>query len=106
MSDPSSIPSNGEIRMNETTLMIPDEIRADGPAFAKAAPDMRRVVVAIDPSGTAGQSDDGDSIGIVVAGVGVDGVSVFACIATGFPTKSRAKIASTVRPSGASSYQF
>ena len=37
------------------------------------APQMARVVVAIDPSGTKGQSDKGDSIGIVVAGKGVDG---------------------------------
>ena len=37
------------------------------------APQMARVVVAIDPSGTKGQSDNGDSIGIVVAGKGVDG---------------------------------
>jgi phage terminase large subunit-like protein len=37
-------------------------------------PDMRRVVVAIDPSGTRGASDGGDSIGIVVAGLGVDGL--------------------------------
>lgn len=37
------------------------------------APDMRRVVVAIDPSGTGGEDDNGDSIGIVVAGLGVDG---------------------------------
>lgn len=36
-------------------------------------PDMARVVVAIDPSGTAGASDDGDSIGIIVAGKGIDG---------------------------------
>ncbi|SHI79719.1 Large terminase phage packaging protein [Aureimonas altamirensis DSM 21988] len=36
-------------------------------------PDMQRVVVAIDPSGTAGSSDEGDSIGIVVAGRGIDG---------------------------------
>jgi predicted phage terminase large subunit-like protein len=38
-------------------------------------PDMQRVVVAIDPSGTAGEEDDGDSVGIVVAGKGVDGVA-------------------------------
>jgi phage terminase large subunit-like protein len=38
-------------------------------------PDLQRVVVAIDPSGTAGESDDGDSIGIVVAGKGVDGLA-------------------------------
>ncbi|CAB4140372.1 COG5323 Uncharacterized conserved protein [uncultured Caudovirales phage] len=35
-------------------------------------PEMARVVVAIDPSGTSG-ADDGDDIGIVVAGRGVDG---------------------------------
>lgn len=38
-----------------------------------AVPDMLRVVVAIDPSGTRGASDSGDSIGIVVAGKGTDG---------------------------------
>lgn len=42
-------------------------------AFARSAPEMRRVVVAVDPSGTRGAEDDGDSIGIVVAGVGIDG---------------------------------
>lgn len=36
------------------------------------APEMARIVVAVDPSGTSG-SDDGDDIGIVVAGKGVDG---------------------------------
>lgn len=39
----------------------------------KNAPEMRRIVVAVDPSGTGGSSDDGDSIGIVVAGKGIDG---------------------------------
>ena len=39
----------------------------------KVVPEMQRIVVAVDPSGTAGESDDGDSIGIVVAGKGVDG---------------------------------
>lgn len=39
----------------------------------RQAPDMVRVVVAIDPSGTQGKSDDGDSIGIVAAGKGADG---------------------------------
>ncbi len=37
------------------------------------APELIRVVVSVDPSGTAGEGDDGDSIGIVVAGKGVDG---------------------------------
>ncbi|MBR1156865.1 DNA-packaging protein [Bradyrhizobium sp. JYMT SZCCT0428] len=36
-------------------------------------PEMKRTVVAIDPSGTRGQDDGGDSVGIVVAGLGVDG---------------------------------
>jgi hypothetical protein len=36
------------------------------------APRMRRIVVAVDPSGTKGD-DTGDDIGIVVAGIGVDG---------------------------------
>jgi len=35
--------------------------------------EMSRVVIAIDPSGTDGDSDDGDAIGIVAAGRGVDG---------------------------------
>jgi phage terminase large subunit-like protein len=38
-----------------------------------ALPDMKRVVVAVDPSGTRGQGDGGDSVGIVVAGLGSDG---------------------------------
>ena len=37
-----------------------------------AAPDLQRVVVAVDPSGSTG-SDQGDAQGIVVAGIGVDG---------------------------------
>ena len=38
------------------------------------APDMRRIIVAVDPSGARGADDEGaDSIGIVVAGKGVDG---------------------------------
>jgi phage terminase large subunit-like protein len=36
-------------------------------------PDMKRVVVAIDPSGTKGAEDSGDSVGIVVCGLGSDG---------------------------------
>jgi len=37
-------------------------------------PDMQRVVVAIDPSGTRGASDGGDSVGIIVAGLSVEGM--------------------------------
>jgi phage terminase large subunit-like protein len=36
-------------------------------------PDMKRVVVAVDPSGTRGEEDSGDSVGIIVAGLGTDG---------------------------------
>lgn len=38
----------------------------------KAAPQMRRIVVSVDPSGTRGDNG-GDDIGIVVAGIGIDG---------------------------------
>jgi phage terminase large subunit-like protein len=37
-----------------------------------AAPEMRRIVVSVDPSGTRGDGG-GDDIGIIVAGLGVDG---------------------------------
>ncbi len=49
-----------------TRAMI-DEARKGRPA------DIRRIVVAIDPSGTKGSSDEGDSIGIIVAAKTVDG---------------------------------
>lgn len=39
----------------------------------KVAPDIRRVVIAVDPSGTTGGPDAGDDVGIVAAGIGVDG---------------------------------
>lgn len=41
----------------------------------KMHPDLQRVVIAVDPSGTAGtgSADQGDDIGIIAAGLGVDG---------------------------------
>ncbi len=36
-------------------------------------PPMRRIVVAVDPSGTAGDDEAADSVGIIVAGKGIDG---------------------------------
>lgn len=41
----------------------------------KHAPEMQRIVVAVDPSGTKGEAtrEEGDDIGIVVAGLGIDG---------------------------------
>jgi predicted phage terminase large subunit-like protein len=38
----------------------------------KECPDLQRIVVAVDPSGTKGD-DGGDTVGIVVAGMGLDG---------------------------------
>ena len=37
------------------------------------APEMARVVIGVDPSGTDGSDDEGDDVGIVAAGRGVDG---------------------------------
>lgn len=37
------------------------------------APEMARVVIGVDPSGTDGNDDDGDPVGIVAAGRGIDG---------------------------------
>jgi phage terminase large subunit-like protein len=42
--------------------------------YQGAVPDCKRVVVSIDPSGTRGDSDSGDSVGICVAGIGTDGL--------------------------------
>lgn len=43
-------------------------------SFVKEHPQLARVVVAIDPSGTSGKDEDaGDDIGIIVAGRGTDG---------------------------------
>ena len=36
-------------------------------------PDLRRIIVAVDPSGTKGSEDGGDFIGIIVVGLGLDG---------------------------------
>jgi phage terminase large subunit-like protein len=50
------------------TREMVERARYDG-----AIPDLVRVVVAIDPSGTSG-NDNGDSVGIVVCGIGRDGL--------------------------------
>lgn len=42
-------------------------------AITDNTPEMSRVVIAVDPSGTDGAGDDGDSVGIVVIGRGIDG---------------------------------
>jgi phage terminase large subunit-like protein len=63
---------NAELLMDVQGSLWPRELleRANG---AWKLPDMKRVVVAVDPSGTRGQEDGGDSVGIVVAGLGSDG---------------------------------
>lgn len=45
----------------------------DNAFYKGAVPELVRVVVAIDPSGSSGDDDKADEIGIVVAGKGVDG---------------------------------
>lgn len=45
-------------------------------------PDMQRIVIGVDPSGTAGGTKDkerGNDIGIVAAGLGVDGIGYVLC---------------------------
>lgn len=44
-------------------------------AHVRTAPEMSRIVISVDPSGTGGEDDDGDSIGIIAAGKGVDGIA-------------------------------
>lgn len=47
----------------------PDGSKLRGRVRWDKCPQMTRIVVGVDPSGTKGGSDDGDSIGIVVAGI-------------------------------------
>ena len=64
---------HAELLMDVQGSLWPRDLleRANG---AWKLPDMKRVVVAVDPSGTRGQEDGGDSVGIVVAGLGADGL--------------------------------
>lgn len=61
------------------TRMMLDKRSAQNPKgagmdFREKLPDMQRVVIGVDPSGTSGEEDDnGDDVGIVAAGKGVDG---------------------------------
>jgi phage terminase large subunit-like protein len=61
-----------------TAAMI-EQSKRDHLGRVYSVPEMERIVVAIDPSGTRGKDDsgldldDGDEIGIIVAGKGVDG---------------------------------
>jgi len=65
--------------VNGALWALEDRIAVDGKTIpgidahrVSEAPEMKRIVVAVDPSGTKGDGA-GDDIGIVVAGLGVDG---------------------------------
>jgi len=45
----------------------------EGASFTGTTPGMARIIVGVDPSGTSG-ADDGDSVGIVICGKGLDGL--------------------------------
>jgi phage terminase large subunit-like protein len=62
---------NAELLLDVQGSLWPRDLldRANG---AWKLPDLKRVVVAIDPSGTRGEEDSGDSVGIIVAGLGTD----------------------------------
>lgn len=57
------------------TRAMVDAAKQDELGNPWSVPDMQRIVVGVDPSGTRGEGDGGDSIGIVVAGKGVDGIA-------------------------------
>jgi predicted phage terminase large subunit-like protein len=63
---------NAEVLLDVQGSLWPRDLldRANG---SWKLPDMKRVVVAIDPSGTKGEEDSGDSVGVVVCGLGEDG---------------------------------
>ena len=64
---------NAEI-LDDTPGALWDREMIEKANAKRTIPDMKRVVVAVDPSGTRGENeDDGDAIGIVVAGKGIDG---------------------------------
>jgi len=52
------------------TIEMLDQHRAD------SLPELKRIIVAVDPSGCSGDEDErSDEVGIVVAGVGIDGIA-------------------------------
>lgn len=62
---------NAELLLDVQGSLWPRDLldRANG---AWKLPEMKRIVVAVDPSGTRGEEDSGDSVGIVVVGLGAD----------------------------------
>lgn len=50
-----------------------DDVTFDKWRALSDTPDMQRIVIAVDPSGASSEDSDADAIGIIVAGIGVDG---------------------------------
>jgi phage terminase large subunit-like protein len=65
---------NGEI-LDDVPGALWTRALVDSAHWQGELPDMARIIVAVDPSGSAGENDDGDSQGIVVVGKGVDGLA-------------------------------
>lgn len=64
----------GEFRENDPSALFPDVNLDKWRVTDGLAPDMVRIVVAVDPSGSDDEDNaDNDEIGIIVAGLGVDG---------------------------------
>ena len=65
---------DGEFADANPNALFPDENIEKWRVIDGELPDMVRIVVAVDPSGSDDESDaDNDEIGIVVAGLGIDG---------------------------------
>ena len=56
--------------LNESALWTFDTIETHR---VTKRPDLQRIIVAVDPSGTKGGDDGGDYVGIIVVGLGLDG---------------------------------
>lgn len=65
---------NGEI-LDDVPGALWTRALVESARYPGDAPEMVRIVVAVDPSGSAGDEDDGDAQGIVVVGKGVDGLA-------------------------------
>ena len=67
---------------NRESFEPPPESGKKGRVKLAEVPPLVRIVVGVDPSGTSGGSDDGDSIGIVVAGIDEQDHGYVLCDAT------------------------
>ncbi len=65
--------SEGEFADATPNALWTDEILDRWRVIGGDLPDMQRIVIAVDPSGSDGEHEGADDIGIVVCGLGVDG---------------------------------